>query len=177
MIENVDLESLCCWNLGSLLDEKGLQVDRAIFRPDNSGVAIIRLTNPTGYSCKVTEGLNLGVAEEITLISPCTEDRSSQAAAQMFTPGAIVKQITSGSKKWRRDEIRKIYRDSLDLPSAERDTFCQFLMDHHQAFSMEEGERGETDLVEMEIDTGGSAPKSQRPRRMPFAVRQKYLAN
>lgn len=156
----------------SLLDEKGLQIDRAIFRPDNSGIGVIRLTNPTGYSCKVTEGLNVGVAEEITLVSPRLEDRSSQAAAQMFTPGAIVKRVASGSEKWRRDEMLKIYRDSLDLPSAERDTFCQFLMDHHQAFSMEEGERGETDLVEMEIDTEGSSPKSQRPRRMPFAVRQ-----
>ena len=45
-------------------------------------------------------------------------------------------------------------------------------MDHHQAFSIEDGKRGETDLVEMEIDTGESSPKSQKPRRMPFAVRQ-----
>ena len=80
-----------------------------------------------------------------------------------------MKQVTFGSEKWRRDEIRKIYRDSLDLPPVEWDAFCQFRIDHHQAFSMEEGERGETDL---EIDTGGSSPKSQRPRRMPFAVRE-----
>ena len=37
---------------------------------------------------------------------------------------------------------------------------------------MEENERGETDLLEMEIDTGDAPPKKQRPRRMPFAVRQ-----
>ena len=38
-------------------------------------------------------------------------------------------------------------------------------------FSLEEGE-GETDLIEMEIDTGDAAPKRQSAWRMPFAVRQ-----
>ena len=39
-------------------------------------------------------------------------------------------------------------------------------------FSLEEGERGETDVVELHIDTGDAHPKSQPPRRVPFAVRQ-----
>ena len=37
---------------------------------------------------------------------------------------------------------------------------------------MEDGERGETDLVNMGIDTGDVRPKKQPPRRMPFAVCQ-----
>ena len=49
---------------------------------------------------------------------------------------------------------------------------CNFLPDHHKAFSLEEGERGETDLIQMEIDTGNACPKKQPARRMPFAVRQ-----
>ena len=39
-------------------------------------------------------------------------------------------------------------------------------------FSLGEGERGETDLIEMEIDTGNAMPRRQSARRMPFAVRQ-----
>ena len=35
------------------------------------------------------------------------------------------------------------------------------LEDHHQAFGLEERERGETDLVEMEINTGDVALKKQ----------------
>ena len=155
------------------LEESGLQINRAILIPDVSGIAVMRLTIPTGYSCKIAEGSNLGVAEEITLVSPPTGDGASRGAAhEMFNHGAIVKQISMTTEKWRREELQKIYQDSLDLPKAEKDTFCQFLMDHHQAFSIEDGERGETDLVEMEIDMGESSPKSQKPRRMPFAVRQ-----
>ena len=41
----------------------------------------------------------------------------------------------------------------------------------NDVFSLTEGERGETNLVEMEIDTGDSRPKKQAARRMPFAVR------
>lgn len=38
--------------------------------------------------------------------------------------------------------------------------------------TLEEGERGETDLLQMQIDTGDSRPRSQPVRRMPFAARQ-----
>lgn len=46
------------------------------------------------------------------------------------------------------------------------------LREHHGAFSLEEGELGETDLVELQIKTGDTAPKRQRAWRMPFAVRR-----
>ena len=39
-------------------------------------------------------------------------------------------------------------------------------------FSLNNGERGETDLVEMDINTGEVAPTRQAARRLPFAVRQ-----
>ena len=38
--------------------------------------------------------------------------------------------------------------------------------------ALEEGERGETDLITMGIDTGDAPPCKQAPRRMPFVVRQ-----
>ena len=47
-----------------------------------------------------------------------------------------------------------------------------FLADNHKVFSLEEGERGETDIVTMSIDTGDSHPRKQAPRHMPFIVRQ-----
>ena len=34
-------------------------------------------------------------------------------------------------------------------------------MDNHITFSLEKGERGETDLIQMEIDTGDAAPRSE----------------
>ena len=45
-------------------------------------------------------------------------------------------------------------------------------MDNHKVFALEENERGETDRVQLHIDTGDAIPKKQSPRRMPFAVRE-----
>ena len=45
------------------------------------------------------------------------------------------------------------------------------LMDRHKAFALEENERGETDLFQLEIETGDTAPIRQPVRRLPFAVR------
>ena len=44
-----------------------------------------------------------------------------------------------------------------------------FLAEHHEAFCLEEHERGETEL---EINTEDARPKQQPARRMPFAGRQ-----
>lgn len=45
--------------------------------------------------------------------------------------------------------------------------------EYHKAFCLEEGECGETSLVELEIDTGSAVLKQQRVRRMPYAVQTK----
>ena len=58
-----------------------------------------------------------------------------------------------------------------DLPTPEKKLLCQFLTENHLAFSLEKGERGETDLIQMEIDTGDATPRKQPVRRMPFAAR------
>ena len=59
-----------------------------------------------------------------------------------------------------------------ELPYSQRDSLRKLLHDHHDVFSLEEGERGETDLIEFMIDTGDAAPVRQRVRRMPFALRR-----
>ena len=46
------------------------------------------------------------------------------------------------------------------------------LTDFHDIFSLEIGERGETDMFEFEINTGDEAPQRQVARRMPFAARK-----
>ena len=51
-----------------------------------------------------------------------------------------------------------------------------FLSEYHQTFSLEEDERGETDIVQLVIDTGDAPPQRQPVRRVPFAVWQE-LAN
>jgi len=59
-----------------------------------------------------------------------------------------------------------------ELEEAEKTRLQEFLASNHQAFCIEDGERGETELVQMEINTGDSTPIKQSVRRMPFSVRK-----
>ena len=59
------------------------------------------------------------------------------------------------------------------VPENQKEKFLEFLAQKHDVFTLEEGEKGETDLVQMEVDTGDATPKKQRPYRLPFAARKK----
>lgn len=45
----------------------------------------------------------------------------------------------------------KVMLEEPDLPDQEKETLLEFLGVHHHVFSLEDGERGETDIVRMEI--------------------------
>ena len=47
----------------------------------------------------------------------------------------------------------------------EKDRLRQLLLSHHRAFAIEKGDRGETDLVQMTIDTGDALPRRLPVRR------------
>ena len=57
------------------------------------------------------------------------------------------------------------------MPKNEREQLIALLGKYHQVFSLMEGERGETDLATMSIDTGDTILKKKPVRRVPFAVR------
>ena len=73
--------------------------------------------------------------------------------------------------QWRRCKLREMLT-LPDLAAQERERLLDFLATLHHMFCLEEGERGETSMVRMDIDTGDSRPKRQAPRRMPFIVRE-----
>ena len=58
------------------------------------------------------------------------------------------------------------------LPWQENSKLQDLLCEHHSVFDLESGERGETRMVQMTIDTGKSEPKRQLARGTPFAVRK-----
>lgn len=86
----------------------------------------------------------------------------------------VVRSLTSGDgghDQWRRRKFRELLAPP-DLPAQEKERLLDFLATFHHVFCLEEGERGETSMVRMDIDMGDSHPKRQAPRRMPFAVRE-----
>ena len=55
----------------------------------------------------------------------------------------------------------------------EEEQLHQLLTDHHQAFSLDEFDRGETDLLEMQINTADSPPV-KRPPLHPIPVQRPF---
>ena len=78
----------------------------------------------------------------------------------------------NGVTKRRVEKLHKLLPRQSLLDDQQCDQLFEFLITHHLAFCLKEYERGETDMIEMEIDTGDAHPKKLPPRRMPFAVRQ-----
>ena len=61
---------------------------------------------------------------------------------------------------------------SSEISTEECQRVFSFLEHYHDVFTLTESDRGETDLVEMSIETEDAAPRKQASRRLPFAVRQ-----
>ena len=86
-----------------------------------------------------------------------------------FQPSPTIRKVDSIS--WQQQKLRRI-AGAPELLSMEQGEDLAMLCEHHDAFSLEEYERGETDSIEMEIHTGDATPRKVPARRMPFAVRQ-----
>ena len=154
-------------NCESIERETGLTVEDAVISAPGSGVAQIVVHNRSGFTQCVPRGACLGEGETAQVWSAPGPSESDTTAAGTAT----VMQTTSGTEAWRKEKLLDAI-ELPDLPPPDSELLHKFLVDHHDVFSLEDGERGETDLVRMEIDTGDARPIKQAPRRMPFAVRQ-----
>ena len=59
----------------------------------------------------------------------------------------------------RKKLLLSHFEKTIQLPSHEKQAFCDMLTDYHKAFCLDDGERGETGLVKLHIDTGDTPPK------------------
>jgi hypothetical protein len=65
-------------------------------------------------------------------------------------------------------------RQARASPS-ETQLLLSVVQEYHNVFCLEEGERGQTDLVSQQIDTGEAKPKKLLCCRVPFAVREEMV--
>lgn len=68
--------------------------------------------------------------------------------------------------------LQLLEQEEMDLPSDDKEKLYTFLAEQHEAFVLEEKERGETDLIQFHIDTDNAPPKKQRLCQTPYAVHQ-----
>ena len=81
-----------------------------------------------------------------------------------------VKRVCANTTE-RRQKLGRLLAEVGPTLWQDKDRLRQLLLGHHQAFAVEEGDRGETDLIQMTIDTDDAPPRRQPVHRTPFAVR------
>lgn len=114
------------------------------------------------------------------MAAPTWDSDAATLAVSQGNPVFDVKMVVIDQSGGRGDEARtqllqeKVERklDDLSVSGHEKPGFLQMLMEYHEPFSLQEGERGETDFLHMSVDTAYAPPKKQQMQRVPFAVRQ-----
>ena len=149
----------------------GLQFSSSLVKVSEEGALI---TNPTGFTQRLDRGVWLGRATKVDLLTPYYVNLE-KAAIRTLEP-ACVKAVQGGDDQRKRTLARLLAEEGSNLPQQERAKLHSLLLDHHQVFALEDGEHGETDLVEMTINTGYSLPKKQPVCQIPFAVRQEVAS-
>ena len=116
------------------------------------------------------QGASVSVQLEPVSRLQVTGEQSRQGSTQ-----PMVKRITEEEATQRKQTLSELVGQPELLTPEQAEQLHQLLGEHHAAFCLEPNERGETDILSMEIDTGGAPPKKQAARRMPFAVKSKQL--
>ena len=152
--------------------ESLVQVEDSLLRVKGDGLAQVAVFNHTGCSCSMEAGAELGEASPVDLVQPDqhpTEASEEQSCRSSTEP--VIRHITEEEPTQRKRTLCELVGNLELLTSEQTGKLHQFLGEHHEAFCLEPNERGETELLTMEIDTGEAKPKKQAARRMPFAVR------
>ena len=151
-----------------LEQETGVQVEATLIETDSDGIANLVLSNSNGYSCHVNGGKTVGLFHTVSMVKP-TLEQTPECDCLLPEPATVLAVM---SKSERCKMLREAVGRPELLDSSETRRLHELLEEFHSAFSLEESERGETDLLEMEIHTGDATPRRVPARRMPLAVRQ-----
>ena len=174
----------------TLLRDRQLQMMDVVLQPTKDGIAQVCLINRLGLAQKIEKGMAIGSAQAVEVIAMGEED-GFKSGGNLGCVGetnmidesrdhmTLVKTINSKYDELEVDSRKKKLREFLDcgtmtseISTEECQRVLSFLEQYHDVFSLSESDRGETDLVEMSIETGDAVPRKQAARRLPFAVRQ-----
>ena len=94
-------------------------------------------------------------------MSQCEEVKPSKLDVQGDSSSVMVNQVMSEEKvDDRKEKLKVLLNDgNCSLNSSEQEKLHALLSEYHEVFSLEDNERGETDLVQLTIDTGDAPPQ------------------
>ena len=159
----------------SLCERTKIQAMETILSPGQK--VYIPMVNQLGFTQRMNRGMKIGTVEPIEVVSSAEEnDVSSASETSENDPGvwcvnttdeAVIESVPVRRKR----QLNELFSQGCPLQGKDERQLLSLLEEYHDVFSLEDGERGETDWVEMNIDTGDATPIRQAPRRTPFAVR------
>ena len=144
--------------------EMGAHIASGLVKSSSNDVVQVLISNSHSFTQKIQEGIEIGGAIPVELVRPtdaneacvCSVDSKHQAEEE----------------HWKELLTSLLHCQLSNIPEQARRQLVNTLEKYHNAFSLLEGERGETDLTELTIETGDTSPKRQPARRVPFALRQ-----
>ena len=153
----------------------GVQVEDTLVQLNGEGLAHVVLSNMTGCSSCVDAGTVIGEAAEVDIVKAdeAVIINPSVSGTPLLRPDdelTVVRNIELANT--REEKLKELVGKPKLLDERQREELLNLLTSHHSAFCLDDQDRGETNLVEMEIHTGEEAPRRAAARRMPFAVRQ-----
>ena len=168
--------------------EKGVQVRDAVVVPSEDGIALVMITNCFGMSQRAemgmeatpTEVIDPSQLESTSLLVECTTNPRSRDPSVVVgaSDREMVQRLTSENKEvWRKQQLRELLNEVFALKNpplleSQKNLLTSLLEEFHDVFALEDGGRGETDLVKLHIETRDATPIAQSVGRVPFAVRR-----
>ena len=172
---SVYVQVRCSNEDGTLMVEPDLGVqsmDGLHFPPTlthfRDGVASVTLSNHSGFTWSVDKDQALGKTEVVEAVKEHTDLPEADGCTQVHR----VQDQTSSTVEERKQKLRQFVSHDQDLCQDVQEQLVSLLQKYHDCFSLADNERGQTDLVQFEIDTGAATPCKQRARRMPAAVKE-----
>ena len=139
------------------LTPDGVQVSPSLLNGGDGGVSIV-LSNHSGFTCRLEKDQDIGTLEEVEPVT-VTSPPESDVQSNLTHATVLVRNVKSPAREEeRRQKLCEIFQEDPDFPDETQGHLLELLKEHHECFCLEENERGKTDLVQFEIDTGDAPP-------------------
>ena len=136
----------------------GVQFGDSLVVVSEMGCARGLLANPTHYTRKLEKSSWIGCAFEATCIdTPAESDTETKEMDESVGVMTVMSETSGATRKHKLAEM--LAEIGPTLRWQDKDQLLQLLLEHHTPFAVDEGERGDTDLVQCRLRQG------KQPRR------------
>ena len=132
-----------------------LHIEDSLLEVDRDGTAVVVVSNTSKTSHLLKKGEEFGTVQDVSMVNllkpnlnassqvqivSCAETEDTPDLATCVEDGKFTKE----REQWRRQQMKSLCSVNHNLTPEESSQLLELLANHHDVFSLEEGERGET---------------------------------